>query len=143
MVAVKNRAMAALNPVAQYRAPITIDDVKASRRVAYPLNLLDCCPTGDGGAAAVILSEDARSRLADPRRTVKIAASVLRTGLYEQIKDITTFELDVRSCAIAYEQAGLGPREVNVAEVHDAFTITELIHCEDLGFVSGAWPARR
>jgi acetyl-CoA acyltransferase len=135
MVAVKNRAMAALNPVAQYRAPITIDDVKASRRVAFPLNLLDCCPTGDGAAAAVILSEDARSRLADPRRAVKIAASVVRTGLYEQIKDITTFELDVRSCAIAYEQAGLGPREVNVAEVHDAFTITELIHCEDLGFV--------
>jgi acetyl-CoA acyltransferase len=134
MVAVKNRQAAQHNPLAQYRDPITVADVLKSPPIAGPLNLFDCCPTGDGGSAAVLVSAEAVRRLGLQDRAVRVDASILRTGLYEQVKDLTTFELDVRAAQAAYEFAGLGPQDVNVAEVHDAFTITEIIHCEDLGF---------
>lgn len=132
-VAVKNRQAAALNPVAQYRDPVTIEDVLAARPVVAPLGLLDCCPTGDGAAAAVLVSGRVLERLSRSR-AVKVAASVLGTGIYEPVKDLTTLDLDVAAAKQAYEQAGLGPDDVQVAEVHDAFTIAELIHYEDLGF---------
>lgn len=134
MVAVKNRAAAQYNPVAQYRNQITVEDVLASRTVAWPIGLYDCCPTGDGAAATVLVSEEAAARFGGRDRAVKVAASVMRTGMYEQVKELTSFELDVTSAKIAYEAAGLGPEDVDVAEVHDAFTISEIIHCEDLGF---------
>jgi acetyl-CoA acyltransferase len=133
-VAVKNRRAAALNPAAQYRTPITIEDVRASRPVSEPLHLFDCCPTGDGAAAAVIVSEDALRRLGYTAN-VRIAASVVGTGLYEdQQRDLSSFGLDRRTASAAYEQAGIAPTDVSVAEVHDSFSIAEIIHYEDLGF---------
>jgi acetyl-CoA acyltransferase len=134
MVAVKNRQAAVHNPVAQYRTPISVEDVLNSRVLASPLHLFDSCPTGDGAAAAVLMSEDAAARFGVTDRAVNVAASIIRSGQYEQIKDITTFQLDVDTAKLAYEAAGIGPEDVDVAEVHDAFTITEIIHCEDLGF---------
>lgn len=133
MVTVKNRRFAAHNPYTQYRTPVTVEEVLAARPVAEPLTLLDCCPTTDGGAAAVLASGRVLDRLGARGRAVRIAASVLRTGIYQQIKDMTTFELDVRCSRLAYERAGVGPRDVDVAEVHDAFTIAEIAHYEDLG----------
>jgi acetyl-CoA acyltransferase len=133
MVAVKNRAAGMLNPIAQYTKPITVEDVLASRPVVGPLQLLDCCPTGDGAASVVLMSKAAAERFGH-RDPVKVAASVMRTGLYEQVKDLHTFQLDVNTVARAYESAGVSPEDVNVAEVHDAFTIAEIIHYEDLGF---------
>ncbi|MBX3093750.1 MAG: thiolase family protein [Cryobacterium sp.] len=135
-VAVKNRANAVHNPVAQYRNAISIDDVINSPNVSGPLNLFDCCPTGDGAAALVLMTESAVKRLKVGDRAIRIASSVVRSGEYEQVKSLTTFNLDVLASKQAYEKAGLGPEDLDVVEVHDAFTITELIHIEDLGLVA-------
>jgi acetyl-CoA acetyltransferase len=133
-VAVKNRRAASLNPVAQYRDPITVEDVLASRPVAGMLNLLDCCPTGDGGAAAVIASEEGARRLGCTP-DVRIAASVVGSGRHrDPVPSMTSFELDVVTAKRAYESAGIGPSDIDVAEVHDSFSIAEIIHYEDLGF---------
>ncbi|MEV8511619.1 thiolase family protein [Dactylosporangium sp. NPDC051484] len=132
-VAVKNRRAASLNPKAQYREPITLDDVLNARPVAGPLHLLDCCPTGDGGAAAVIVSERGAERLGiDPQ--VEILASVVGSGYYaDQRRDMTSFTLDQHTAKRAYARAQLGPEDIHVAEVHDSFSIAEIIHYEDLG----------
>jgi acetyl-CoA acyltransferase len=132
-VAVKNRRHASSNPKAQYRKPITLADVLGSRPIVEPLNLLDCCPTGDGGAAAILASEEAVARLG-LRPLAEIRACVVGSGLYSgNLRDMTSFGLDQATAMRAYEQAGIGPLEVDVAEVHDSFSIAELIHYEDLG----------
>jgi acetyl-CoA acetyltransferase len=133
-VAVKNRLAAADNPKAQYRDPITLDDVLGSKAVVTPLNLLDCCPTGDGAAAAVLVNERGAEKLGlEP--AVRVAASVIGSGYYRnQRRDMTSFGLDKRTARRAYEKAGIGPGDIDVAEVHDSFSIAEIIHYEDLGF---------
>ena len=131
-VAVKNRRHAVENPVAQYRDPVTVEEVLASPMVADPLTRLSCCPTGDGGAAAVLVAGDAADRLGR-ERLVRVAASALVSGGYRN-GDLASMEIDQRAGAAAYEMAGLGPEDLDVAEVHDAFTATELVHYEDLRF---------
>ncbi|MGC0367043.1 acetyl-CoA acetyltransferase [Rhodococcus sp. 27YEA15] len=133
-IAVKNRTAAADNPRAQYRTPITMDDVLSSKPIASPLNLLDCCPTGDGAAAAILVSAEGAERLGIVPK-IKISASSVGTGYYrQQDRDMTSFGLDKRTSQRAYDLAGLGPDDVDVAEVHDSFSIAEIIHYEDLGF---------
>ena len=133
-VAVKNRAAAQHNPKAQYRDPITVDDVLGSKGVVWPLHLLDCCPTGDGAAAAVLVNEAGAEKLGlEP--TVRVAASVIGSGYYQkQDRDMTSFSLDKFTSARAYQLAELGPSDIDVAEVHDSFSVAEIIHYEDLGF---------
>jgi acetyl-CoA acetyltransferase len=133
-VAVKNRAAAEHNPKAQYRDPITMDDVVGSKEVVSPLNLLDCCPTGDGAAAAVLVNETGAAKLGiEP--IVRVAASVVGSGYYRhQTRDMTSFALDRTTSQRAYELAGIGPADIDVAEVHDSFSVAEIIHYEDLGF---------
>jgi acetyl-CoA acetyltransferase len=131
-VAVKNRRHAALNPYAQYQKPITVEDVLASPMVANPLTRLSCCPTSDGGAAAILVSAEGAERLG-LTRLVKILGSSLTSGGY-RADDIAHLDLDHRAALAAYEAAGVGPEDVDVAEVHDAFTICEIVHYEDLGF---------
>lgn len=133
-VAVKNRAAAAKNPRAQYRDLITLDDVLTARPIAGPLNLLDCCPTGDGGAAVILVSESAAERLGLSCE-IELVASAVGSGYYrEQVRDMTSFSLDRSTAARAYSQAGITAEQVDVAEVHDSFSIAEIIHYEDLGF---------
>jgi acetyl-CoA acetyltransferase len=133
-VAVKNRAAAQYNPKAQYRDPITVDDVLGSKGVVWPLHLLDCCPTGDGAAAAVLVNEAGAERLG-LQPTVRVAASVIGSGYYQQQdRDMTSFSLDKSTSARAYQLAELGPSDIDVAEVHDSFSVAEIIHYEDLGF---------
>jgi benzoylsuccinyl-CoA thiolase BbsB subunit len=132
-VAVKARANAANNPMAQFRNQTTVEEVLDSRMVADPLTLYMCCPTGDG-AAAVVLAAAQRARQLG-RRQVRVAASVLQSGLYKTgFRDMAFAELSDRTARKAYEQAGVGPQDVSVAEVHDAFTIAELMYYEALGF---------
>jgi acetyl-CoA acyltransferase len=129
-VAVKNRAHAQFNPYAQYRTPVTVEQVLSSKPVAGPLTLLSCCPTGDGAAAAVVVSDRAARRLGGGR-----LVRVLGTGLRSGFGDPTAtghFEVDRATARDVYEQAGVDPSDVDVAEVHDAFTVTEVIHYEDL-----------
>jgi acetyl-CoA acetyltransferase len=133
MVSVKARRMAAENRYAQYRDPVTVDEVLGSRMVTDPLTLFMCCPTGDGAAAVVLTT------LSNIRRwsclPVAVAASALQSGMSKTgARELSQSELTRRTAALAYEQAGLGPADVDMAEVHDAFAIAELMYYEALGF---------
>jgi acetyl-CoA acetyltransferase len=130
-VSVKARANGALNPFAQFRKPVTLEEVRASRPIAEPLNLFQCCPTGDGGAAVVLMSAE-RVRRSDAT-PVWVIASVLHSGRYMTgFRDFTLPEITVRSAKDAYEQAAIDPGDLDFAEVHDAFTIAELLYYEAL-----------
>jgi benzoylsuccinyl-CoA thiolase BbsB subunit len=132
MVSVKNRAYGARNARAQYRDPVTIDDVLASREVAPPLRLLMCCPTTSGAAAAVITSADVARTT---RRPIRMVASALHSDPAPEGTDslagITA--INTKAMRAAYEQAGIGPDQLECAEVHDCFAIAEIIHYENLG----------
>ncbi len=128
MVAVKNRFHASLNSLSQFKDPITIEDVLNAPMVADPLTRLSCCPTADG-AAAIVLCAAGRSKRFKVK-PVRIAASVLVTGSYENPLDFVPWETDSRGCKAAYEQAGVGPDDIDVAECHDAFTVSEILHYE-------------
>jgi acetyl-CoA acetyltransferase len=131
-VAVKNRYHASLNPLSQFREPITVDEVLNSPMIADPLTRLSCCPIADGAAALVLAASSISRR--HTSRPVRIAASVLTTGNYENPIDLVPWETDYRSCRLAYETAGIEPKDVDVAECHDAFTIAEILHYEAMGF---------
>jgi benzoylsuccinyl-CoA thiolase BbsB subunit len=132
-VSVKAHDHGALNPNAQLRKRVTVDEVMNSRMVATPFTLMHCCPVGDGAAAVILASEKkARELTADP---VRIIASELCSGAATcGFRDMTTPEITVRGAKLAYEMAGLGPADIDVAEVHDAFTIAELLYYEAFGF---------
>lgn len=128
-VAVKAREHGTGNRYAQFRSPTTVAEVLASRPVASPLTLFQCCPTSDGAAALVVTT---RERVKGP--AVRIRASVLHSGqLATGFRDMTTPEITVRSAREAYELAGVGPADLDVVELHDAFTIAELLYYEALG----------
>ncbi|NMF89020.1 thiolase family protein [Aromatoleum petrolei] len=129
-VAVKNRRHGTLNEFAQQRTETTVEEVLASRMIADPLTLLQCCPSQVDGAAAVVLS----TRRPDQARAVKVLSSVVVSGIREEADDdILDAEITARAARQAYEQAGLGPDDVDVVELHDAFTIAELLYYEALG----------
>jgi acetyl-CoA acetyltransferase len=129
-VAVKNRYHGTLNEYAQQRTEVTIDEVLGSRMIADPLTLLQCCPSQVDGAAAVVLS----TRRPAAGKAVKVLASIVQSGVRERADDdILDAEITARAARLAYEQAGLGPKDVHVVELHDAFTIAELLYYEALG----------
>lgn len=131
-VSVKNRRHGSINPYAQFTSEVTEEQVLAARPVADPLTLLQCCPTGDGAAAAVVVSETVRRRLGGP--AVRILASVLHSGEYiGGFRDMLTPEISAASARDAYETAGVGPEDIDMVELHDAFTIAELVYYETLG----------
>jgi len=132
MVAVKNRRNACFNPYAQYQDGVTIEEVLGSPMVVNPLTLYSCCPTGDGGAAAVLCSSKIARRFS--RAPIEVAACALSSGVYKKQKDYTTLFVTQEAARQAYEFSGIGPEDVEVAEVHDCFTISEIVHYEDLGF---------
>lgn len=146
MVSVKNHQAGALNPLAHYRNILTLDEVLGSRPVADPLTLLQCCPTTDGAAAVVVVNAALAGKVKG--RPVRIAASAVGSGAYRNAKKdgiAADDDITVRAAARAYEMAGLGPADVEVAEVHDAFTIGEILACENLGLCprgeGGRWAA--
>jgi benzoylsuccinyl-CoA thiolase BbsB subunit len=131
-VAVKARAHGARNPFAQLRSETSVEEVLASRPVAAPLTLFQCSPKADGAAALLVTASELADRFAAP--PVRIRASVLHSGRFTTgPRDMTVPEITVRSAAEAYEQAGIGPEDLDAAEVHDAFTIAELLYYEALG----------
>jgi acetyl-CoA acetyltransferase len=135
MVSVKNHRAGALNPYAHYQEEVTLDQVLQSRPVAEPLTLLQCCPTTDGAAALIIVSAEVARQL--EVKPVRIAASILKSGIYRNPakgQSASDDDLAERAGAAAYEMAGMAPSDVNVAEVHDAFTIGEILAYENLGF---------
>ncbi|WP_123023265.1 thiolase family protein [Mycolicibacterium stellerae] len=155
MVAVKNHRNSVHNPYAQYRKEFSLEEVLAAEVIAYPNTLPMCCPTGDGAAAVLVVS-DRRLATLDPdvrRRAVKVSASVLTTDPWTdtgQVQpDINT--LTRNAASQAYEAAGIGPDELSLVELHDCFATAELLHYDNLAlcgpgaageFVSSGGPER-
>ncbi|MEK7185753.1 MAG: thiolase domain-containing protein [Patescibacteria group bacterium] len=130
-ISVKNHYHGSLNEKAQFRRPITIDDVMKSGRIADPLKLLDCSPISDGAAAVVVSSDNPKSS-----RPVFITASEVATdtlSLHNR-DSFTTLTSVVRASGSAYKKTGIKPVDIDVAEIHDCFSIAEAIAVEDLGF---------
>jgi acetyl-CoA C-acetyltransferase len=134
-VAVHDHAMAAKNPLAHYRNPLTLEQVVGAGEVAEPLGMLDCAPLSDG-AAAVVLGplELARKHTDTP---IRIAASEVAcdTMALQHRASITTVESTVVAAHHAFQRARRAPTDVRVAEINDAYTISALLAMEDLGFV--------
>jgi len=134
-VVVKAHRHAALNPKAQYRDEVSLDEVMNSREIAWPLTLLMCAPIGDGAAAAVLASEEGMARLAGAtdRPRVRVLASVIRSGTALGSGRAKSAVLTAQS---AFERAGVAPSDIDCAEVHDATAPAELFIYEDLGFAA-------
>lgn len=131
-VAVKSRRHGALTPYAQFRTATTVEEVLASRPIADPLTLMQCCPAGDGAAAVVIGPADAAPRGA--HRPVRVLGSHLASGRFVSgFRDMTVPEITLRCAGELYEEIALDPHDIDVLECHDAFTIAELLYYEALG----------
>jgi acetyl-CoA C-acetyltransferase len=133
-IAVKNHKHGALNPVAQYQNEISVKDVLESVLVADPLRILDCSPITDG-AAAVLLCPLEMARKITKKPPVKVLASAQASSsiALHTRNDLTEIESTARAAEKAYKQAGIGPSDLHVAEVHDCFTIAEIMALEALG----------
>ncbi|MBI4307673.1 MAG: thiolase family protein [Chloroflexi bacterium] len=132
-VVVKNSHNGSLNPYAQHRKPLTVEDVLNSRMIAYPLTLYMCSSMGDGAAAAILCAADVARRFTS-KPPVHVAACALRSGMFRRPDDTETPSSVALVARQAYEKAGIGPEDVNVTEVHDAMAPAELLIYEELGF---------
>jgi len=141
LIPVKNKTNASRNPLAHFRKEITVEDVLESRLIADPLHLHDCSPVTDGAAAVILMSDRAAKRHANGRG-VRLAASALRSGTVDAEPTSMTFEpLTWATAQDAYERAGIAPEDVDLAEVHDCFSIAEVLRVEGLGlFKRGEYP---
>jgi len=133
-ISVKSHKHATRNPYAQYRNEISLQDVLNARMIAYPNTLYMCCPTGDGAAAAIVVSEAKLKQLAGGRKRPRVAASVLTSDPWVE-RDLTLPDVNTltkRAAEKAYEMAGLGPKDIALTELHDCFATAELVHYENL-----------
>ncbi|MFH0729501.1 MAG: thiolase family protein [Pseudomonadota bacterium] len=130
-VSVKNHFNGTLNPYAQFTRLLSVEEVLNSPMIAEPLTLYSCCPNSDG-AAVLILSSEKKMPAGNPSR-IRIAASILKTGTYDNLRDISFWTTEETAAVEAYRMASLGPEDLDVVELHDAFTICEIIHYEGLG----------
>jgi acetyl-CoA acetyltransferase len=135
-VAEKNHAHSTLNPLAQYQKAFSLDEVMNAEMMSYPNTLLMCCPTGDGAAAVVLVSEERLRSLSPEQRSraVKISASVMTSDPWtdtDQVQpDVNT--LTRQAAAKAYDIAGVDPQDLDLVELHDCFATAELIHYDNL-----------
>lgn len=125
LIAVKNRRHAALNPLAQYTEPLTVEDVLASRKIVGPVTALMCAPIGDGASAIVLRRGE---RVSQHQRPVWVSASAVSMG-----GTLGTASSIACTAARAYQEAGITAEAVDVAEVHDSIAFNELLACEELG----------
>ena len=133
-VAVKNHRHGALNPKAQFQKEITLEQVLGSAMIADPLKLYDCCPFSDGAAAVLIASDAVARRARKPVWVLGSAQAGDAMCLHDK-RDLSRGLATERAAQDAYRQAGLGPRDVDVVELHDCFTIAEILATEGLGLV--------
>ncbi|MFZ2630189.1 MAG: thiolase family protein [Desulfosalsimonadaceae bacterium] len=132
VIASKNHYHSTMNPNAQFQKEMSVEEILTGRIVSWPLTVPMCAPIGDGGAAAVLCSADFLKKLKFSR-PVKIRASVLGSGTDRTI-DQENQDIACRVSRKAYEMAGIGPEDIDVAEVHDATAFGELHQSESLGF---------
>ena len=134
MVAVKNHHHGVSNPKAQLRFEITVEQVLNAPLVVEPFGLYDCTPQSDGAAAVLLVSEDIVDRYTDRPVWIRGVGLGVDRVMHQHKPDMTTFPPTVKAAKQAYAMAGIGPQDIDVAEVHDCFTGVELIDYEDLGF---------
>jgi acetyl-CoA acetyltransferase len=139
----KNHMHSVHNLLSQYRQPFTIDEVLAAPPITYPLTLPMCAPMTDGAAAVILCNEAGLKRLkGDRRRAIKVAGAAIATPVPREPNEFDKAACR-RAARLAYEQAGLGPEDISVVEVHDATAMGEIMAIEHLGLVQmgGAGPA--
>jgi acetyl-CoA acyltransferase len=135
-VAEKNHAHSVLNPLAQYQKAFSLEQIMGADMMAYPNTLLMCCPTGDGAAALVLVSEERLQSLSaeQQKRAVKLSASVMTSDPWtetDQVQpDVNT--LTRAAADQAYEESGVDPKDLDLVELHDCFATAELIHYDNL-----------
>ena len=133
-VAVKNHDHGVLNPKAHFQKRITVNDVLTSRPVAWPLKLYDCCPRSDGASCLVMTSPEIARRFTDtPVNVVGSGQAQDTLSLFDR-ENFSSMKVTRIAAEQAYKRAGVGPADIDVAELHDCFTIAEIIAYEDLGF---------
>jgi len=133
-VAVKNHEHGLLNPKAHFQKRITVDDVLTSRSVAWPLKLYDCCPRSDGASFLVLTSPKVAKKFTDTPVNIIGSGQAQDTLSLFQRPDFSSMRVTKLAAQQAYNMAKVGPRDIDVAELHDCFTIAEIIAYEDLGF---------
>lgn len=131
-VAAKNHQHSVENPYAQYRFPMTVDEVLADRMIVWPVTRAMCAPMSDGAGALVIASEEALDRF-DRSRSVLIRGMGVSSSSNRRVEQYGRHLTRV-AAQRCYELAGAGPDDVDVAELHDASAIAEILHCENVGF---------
>ncbi len=132
-VSVKNHHNGCLNPYSQYQKELTIEEILNSRMIVDPITLLQCCPNSDGAAAVILCPLDIADKYTN--KPVTLIASVLQMGEPEyRWQDLALSDMTTRAANRAYEMAGVGPEDIDVCELHDAFCYCEIAHYEELGF---------
>jgi acetyl-CoA C-acetyltransferase len=141
----KNKGNGLRNPLAQMGAELTDEQIAGSASICDPLQLYDCCPTSDGAAALVVVAKALSKGL--PRLPIDVLAAIQTRGSARIAghPDLCSFDATVSAARRAYETAGVSPADVDVCELHDCFSIAEIIDSEDLGLVprghGGGWAA--
>ncbi len=133
-VAVKNHRNACFNTCAQYQMEITVDDVMKSPPVTLPLKLLDCSPITDGAACVILASAEKARKLTDTPILVAGTGQASDTISLHSRTSLTSLQAAIEAARTAYKMASIKPSNIDLAEVHDCFTIAEIMAIEDLGF---------
>ncbi|MHA2090611.1 MAG: thiolase domain-containing protein [Candidatus Kariarchaeaceae archaeon] len=133
-VAVKNHYYGTKNPLAMFQKEITQQKVLESRYIATPLHLLDCCANADGSAAIILANEEKAKKLSDTPIWIKGMGAATAPFSILVRPDLTTLPSATLASKQAYDQAKITPQDLDIAEVHDCFTIAEIMAYEDLGF---------
>jgi len=134
MVASKNHTNGTLNPNAQFQRPFTVEQVMASTPVADPLKLLDCSPITDGAAVVILASEKKARELCEKPVWINASTQSSDTLALHDRKSLSRTEASIKAAKKAYSMSGSAPKDIDFAEVHDCFTIAELMAIESLGF---------
>jgi acetyl-CoA C-acetyltransferase len=134
LIRVKNSHYGSMNPKANYRKSLSLEDCMASDPVAQPLKVFDCCANADGASCIIVASADVARRAGKPPIWVEGLGSATDTMTMSGRQTLTGLRCTQAAAKQAYEMAGVGPEDIDVAEVHDCFTIAEMMAYEDLGF---------
>lgn len=129
-VSVKSHKFGAMNPKAHYQKEVSLEAVLNAKPIADPLGTLDCCPVSDGAAAAILCSKDALKKFTG--KPIQVIGSAMTSGSYPDNDDLRA-DTTVRAAREAYKMAGIGPEDLSFCEVHDCFTMAEIMDYEDLG----------
>jgi len=130
-ITIKNHHNGCLNPRSQYQKEFTMEDVMNARMIATPLSVLECSPIGDGAACVILCAASKAHQYTD--KPVIIAGCGMSSGGYVETRDITYNDIERGAAVAAFEAAGVGPEDINFAEVHDCFTIAEMMRVEGMG----------